>query len=258
MKKNILILILTCTIAFLWSCEKKLELVNSVSTTEGMAFLKIVHAAPAFRQIVNDRDSFNVYVSGIKLNGALLTYNSVFPTITNLYVAVPSGLQSIRLTANSKATPDSLTLGYFPKTFEPGAYYSLIITDSLLKGKDSKQMFLKDEFALTDTNNYTIRFVNAVLNDPVAVDVYSFRKAKNIFSSISPTTATPFIQLPYTILSDTLYVRPTGTQTDIAKITIANGSTTALNRRRPYTLLYRGQNGGTGTKVRGLTLYAND
>jgi hypothetical protein len=122
-------------------------------------------------------------------------------------------------------------------------------------------MWLKDNFALTDTSNFTIRFVHAVLNDPGAVDIYSFRRATNIFTNISPAKATPFLSLPYDLATDTFYVRPTGTLTDIAKVTVATGSPGAntTNRGRAHTLLYRGHFGvTTGTKVRALTIFANN
>lgn len=257
MKKYISILIFICTIGFLWSCEKELTLVNSVSLTEGLAFIKIIHASPNFRQVYKGADSFNVYVNGVKINGTQLSYNAMFPTSTNLYAAVPAGPQSIRITVNGRLTPDSITLASLNKTLEKGSYYSFIITDEALTANETRQMWLKDDFALTDTNNFTIRFVNAVLNDAGPVDVYSFLKARNIFQNIAPATATPFITLPYTIITDTLYIRAAGTLTEIARINIVNGSTNAANRGRPYTLLYKGLLGSTA-KPRSLAYFAND
>ena len=257
MKKNISIIILICSLGLLWSCEKELELVSPVTKTEGLAFLKIIDASPNFRQIFKGSDSFNVYVNGLKINGAQLTYNSIFPTTNNLYAAVPAGPQSIRITVNGKFNPDSITLASLNKTLDPNSYYSFIITDEALGTNESRQMFIKDNFALTDTSNYTVRFVNAVLNDPTPVDVYSFRSSSIIFTNISPATATNFIKLPYSLLTDTLYVRPTGTQSDIAKIAISNGGTNDFRRGRPYTVLYKGQLGNTA-KPRSLLFYAND
>jgi hypothetical protein len=232
--------------------------VDPFTTTEGMAFIKIVNASPNFRQVYKGADSFNIYVNGVKINGAQLSYNSVFPTATNLYAAVPAGPQSIRISVNGKVTPDSITLASLNKTLDPGGYYSFIITDEGLGTNESRQMWIKDNFAVTDTNNFTLRFVDAVLNDAGPVDVYSYQKANKIFSNISPGTATNFISLPYTLLADTLYVRSAGTLTEIARINIVNGSTLATNRGRPYTLLYKGMLGGAGTKARTLTLLAND
>ncbi len=258
MKKNISILILVCTLGLLWSCKKDLKLASPVSGTDGFAFLKIIDASPNFRQIFKGSDSFNVYVNGVKINGSQLTYNSIFPSTTNLYAAVPAGPQSIRISVNGKINPDSITLASFNKTLTPDSYYSFILTDEAMTANESRQMFIQDKFALTDTSSYTLRFVNAVLNDPTGVDVYSFRSSSIIFTNISPATATNFIKLPYSLLTDTLSVRPTGTQTEITRINISNGGTNDFRRGRPYTILYKGQFGITGTKGRSLTLYAND
>ncbi len=261
MKKYISIIIFVCAVWALASCKKTLELVDPVSKTDGVAFLKVVDASPNFRQVFKGSDSFNIYVNGVKINGSQLTYNSIFPVSTSLYAAVPAGPQSIRITVNGRVNPDSITLGSFNKTLEAGSYYSFIITDEALTANESRQMFIKDNFALTDTNNFTLRFVHAVLNDPVAVDVYSYRRATNIFTNISPASATPFLNFSYTVplslSTDTLSVRATGTQTDIAKVFVNVANSIFLNRGRAYTVLYKGQLGNT-SKPRSLLLYTNN
>ena len=258
MKKYISItLIFLSSVVLLWSCKKDLAHVNSVYDTSGLAFIKVVDASPNFRAMLLGADSFNVYVNGLKVNGAQLTYNSVFPTITNLYAGVPAGPQSIRITVNGKQTPDSTTLLTLTKTLVAGSYYTFIITDEVMGTNEARQMWLKDNFALTDTNNFTLRFVDAVLNDPAPVDVYSFRKAANLFTNVTPGTASAFVTSPYTTLSDTLYVRTAGTTTEIARINLIYGSTTAPNRGRAYTVLYKGQF-GNATKLRSLSFFAND
>jgi hypothetical protein len=259
MKKNFLItLIITCSIGLFTSCEKDLAHVNTYTNTYGLSFIKFFNASPNFRAVFKGADSFNIYVNGEKINGSQLSYNSIFPAVANIYAAVPSGSQSIRITVNGKTTPDSITLASFNKTLETGGYYSLFLTDSALKNIDSKQLWIRDQFLVTDTNNYTIRFVDAVMNDPIAVDVYSFKKAANVFTGITPGTATPFVLMPYSLVADTFYVRQAGTMTEIARINIVNGSTTATNRGRPYTLLYKGAFGLTGTKARTLTIFPNN
>jgi hypothetical protein len=258
MKKYIsILLVLICSTVLLWSCEKDLALIDPVATTDGLAFIKIVDAAPNFRAKFNGADSFNIYVNGAKVNGSQLTYNSVFPAVANLYAGVPAGAQTVRVTVNGKLTPDSTTLLTLTKTLAAGSYYTFVLTDEAMGTNEARQMWIKDNFALTDTNNFTLRFVDAVLNDPTPVDVYSYKKATNIFSNISPATATAFVSLPYTLIADTLYVRTAGTQTEIARINIVNGSTTAANRGRAYTLLYKGQF-GNATKPRSLSFFGNN
>src|SRR4029077_2834386 len=117
---------------------------------------------------------------------------------------------SIRVTVNGKVYPDSITLVNLSKTVAAGGYYTLVITDSILNSNEAKQMWLRDQFALTDTLHYTIRFIDAVMNDPAAVDVYSYRQGKNIFAGVTPGSATTFQLQNYTLQSDTLSIRTAG------------------------------------------------
>jgi hypothetical protein len=254
MKKNIsIILLFAFTFGLLSSCEKKLTYVDPSSTTDGLAFIKVIDASPNFRQVFKGSDSFNIYVNGLKVNGGQLSYNSIFPTATNLYAGVPAGPQSIRVTVNGKVNPDSITLLSVNKTLDAGSYYSFIITDEALGSNEARQMFLKDNFALTDTSHFTLRFIDAVLNDATPVDVYSINNAANIFTNISPGTTTAFSSFNYNLTSDILSIRVAGTLTEITKVTGA-----VLTRSRAYTLLYKGSSVGTGTKARTAIVYANN
>jgi hypothetical protein len=257
MKKNILkiIIVTTVVLGLFVSCDKDQEFLANYDSTESLAYLKIVHYSPAFRQVVNGRDSFNVYVNGNKVNGAFLTYGSIFPGNTTPYLAVPAGPQSLRITVNGVLTPDSITLASLNKTLEPGGYYSFIITDSVLKSNEAKQMFLRDLVAKTDTAHFSLRFVHALLNDTVGknVDIYSVRYKTNIFSNIAPGTATPFSVLDYTALTDTLIVRRPGFLYPLDSLRGAS-----FARQRAYTVVYKGLPGTTtGTKARTLTQHTN-
>ncbi len=256
MKKNITILLLVvCSLGLIWSCNKDLELHYGLVPTANLAFIKVIDASPNFRAILKGADSFNIYVNNAKVNGNFFTYAGQFPSTgstAGLYAAIPSGAQSIRVTVNGKVTPDSITLLTLTKVTNAGGYYSLIITDSILTANETKQMWLTDQFALTDTLHYSIRFVDAVMNDPAAVDVYSYRQGRNIFSAVAPGSATTFQLQNYTIQADTLSIRTTGTTTEITRVTSA-----ILSRMRAYTLLYRGMNGGVSPKARAATLINN-
>ncbi|MEO6547789.1 MAG: hypothetical protein ABIN94_07305 [Ferruginibacter sp.] len=266
MKKHISLIIATaCTICLVWSCSKDIDHVAPTSSPEGFAYIKIGHFAPNFGTILNGKDSFNVYVGGTtqapgtKLNGAFLTYGSIFPSTTNLYAAVPAGTQFIRITVNGIANgvtiPDSLTLKSFTKTLTAGSYYSLIFTDSLLSANESKQIFVQDNFAIADTMHYSIRFVHAIVNDTLGqnVDVYSTRLGANIFTNVSPGAVTAFTAEPYNIVADTFIVRRTGIPFELARLNAA-----ILARQRAITLVYKGQPATTtGTKARSLVLFNN-
>ena len=260
MKKNIsLLLILICAsaIAIFWSCNKKLDLVAPTTPAAGLAYIKIAHFSPSLRQIFNKSDSFNLYVNGTKINGSFVTFGSIFPSVTDLYAAVPAGGVSVRLTTNGIVNPDSLTIFTVNKSLNANSYYSLIITDSLLSLNPAEQIFVQDNFIIADTLHYTMRFVHAIVNDTAgtAVDIYSQRNATNIFKGITPATTTGFVSFNYTLVADTLIIRRAGTLFELARLSTV---TSPLARQRAYTLVYKGQAGTTsGTKARSLVLFTN-
>lgn len=257
MKKyiSIIILLFASSTLLMCACNKKLDLVDPVSSTDGLAFLKVGDFAPSFQTVTKGADNFNIYVNGNKVNGSALSYGTLFPTTTNPYIGVPSGSQSIRITVNGIITPDSITLASFNKTLIAGAYYSFLISDSLLNANESKQIFVRDNFTIADSLHYSIRFIYAILNDTLGktVDIYSKRLGANLFSNISPGTTTDFILPSYTFISDTLIVRRPGFSYTLATL---NGA--ILARQRAYTLIYKGQPTATGTKPQSLTTYVNE
>lgn len=262
MKKNIsLVLILASMGGLLWSCAKQTttptEYVATTNSVGNSAFIKIIHFSPAFRLATNNSDSVNFFLNGKKLNGSFLTFGSMFPSTTNLYAAVPAGVNSIRIATNGILVPDSITVTTLNKILEPGKYYSLLMTDSILNASSSKQIFTQDNFVLSDTNTFTMRFIHAILNDTAGknVDIYSTRRAANIFSNISPGTVTDFTTQPYNFVTDTIIVRRAGGSFELGRLTTASNP---LARQRAYTLVYKGTPGTTtAPKGRALITYAN-
>lgn len=262
MKKNIfLVLILASMGGLLWSCSKQtttaLDIVATTNSVSTSAFIKIVHYAPAFRLATNNADSINLFLNGKKINGAFLTFGSMFPSISNLYAAVPSGMNSIKISTNGVLTPDSIGVVTLSKVLEAGKYYTLIMTDSILNANSSKQIFTQDNFMISDTNTFTMRFVHAILNDSTGknVDIYSTRRANNIFVNVSPGTVTDFTPILYNFVTDTLIVRRAGGTFELARLTTA---TNPLARQRAYTLVYKGTpSTTTAPKGRALITFAN-
>jgi hypothetical protein len=258
MKKNIILLgMIGCVVSLIYSCNKGLVTNAPTVSPAGSAFIKVIDFAPSFRLVTNNRDSFNVFVNNIKINGSFLTYNSSYPSSVNdTYAAVPPGPQTIRLSVNGVNTPDSITLATLTKTVNAGEYYTFIITDSLLNSVDAKQIWTKDLPALTDTGHFNLRFIHAVVNDTTGknVDIYSTRYLTNIYSNVAPTTVTPFAPQAYTLLTDTLIVRRAGTLFELGRLNSAS-----FARQRAYTLVYKGNGNLTSasTKGRVLTTYIN-
>lgn len=258
MKKSIAILLgITAFLTILYSCTKEIKYNATTVSPAGSAFIKVLDFAPSFRLVTSNRDSFNVFVNNIKINGTFLTYNAGFPnSVNDTYAAVPPGVQMIRLSVNGVTTPDSITIATFNKTINAGEYYTLILTDSLFSNIEANQIWVKDNVKLTDTGHFSLRFIHAVLNDTTGknVDVYSQRYLTNIFSNITPATTTTFSQFAYTSLSDTLIVRRAGTLNELARLNSAS-----FVRQRAYTLVYKGNGNLTSatTKGRVLTTYIN-
>lgn len=240
------------------ACKKETKLTADFSTTENSAFLRVIQASPYFRNVFNAPDSFNVYVNSAKVNASFLTYASIFPAsgTNNGYIAVTPGLQQIKMSIHGFTTgkPDSTQLINFTKVFLTGQYYTLLVTDSIKSLRDSSQMFLLDKYTTPTLGNYSLRFVHAVLNDTLGmnVDIFSTRRNGNIFSNIKPGTVSGFSTLPYnTQLNDTLFVRRTGTLNNLTSI-----NNIGFSNQRVYTLYYRGDAILTsGTKARLLTTY---
>jgi hypothetical protein len=242
-----------------------------------MAYLKIVHASPNFRQVFNTRDTFNVFVGGQKINATALTYNGIWPlsvnssttSITATYAAVAAGQSQVRLSVPGATNPDSATILTLTKSLMPGRFYTLLVTDSVQLNADSSRIFIQDNIPMTLPGFINLRFVNAVMNDTTGknVDVVSYARNANLFSNYKPGTASPFALLNFNqSVIDTLYVtRPAASGTPISqRIVLAklplNASVlgSGAQDRRSFTLYYKGDgNLASGTKARSLSVYIN-
>ncbi len=271
MKKNIsrIAIIVTVVMVGLYACTRDYALKSPTTSTAGGAYLRIVNAAPNFRNIYNKPDSFNVYVNGNKITGFtpgggyLMTYGTIFPTASSLvgYVSVPAGLQQIKLTLGGVVTGDSIPITNFTKIFQADTYYSFVITDSILSNRDSSQIFVQDVFTAPPSGYYNLRFMHAVWNDTAGknIDVFSTRNNRNIFINVKPGTITSFGAYPYNpSLTDTFFVRRAGNP-GIALDTLIN--TSLFTNQRSYTLYYRGDgntNYNTNPKRRHMATYIHN
>ncbi|MCS3794870.1 DUF4397 domain-containing protein [Niastella sp. OAS944] len=252
MRKNSL-LFFAIGIAITWfaiSCKRELEPSASYETPTGTAYLRIVHAAPYFRNIFNVSDSFNVLVGGTKVTASItgsnpyMTYNSIFPNVSTLngYISVPAGEQEIKLSAGVLNT-DSLTIKRFTKVLAPDTYYTFMITDSINSNRDIAQMFVRDSLTTPTTGYYGLRFIHAVMQDAAipanrlvdTIDLFSSRYNRNIYTKITPGTITTFSQFSYdAALEDTVYVRRVRSNVNLATLNWKPAN------QRTYTLYFKG------------------
>lgn len=265
-------------VLLLSACKRDYKgIANYTPQDSSMAYLKIVHASPNFRQVFNTKDTFNVFVGGQKINGTALTYNSVWPfsvnssttNITATYAAVAAGQNQIRLSVPGVATTDSATIVTLTKTLAPGKFYTLMVTDSLKLASDSSKIFIQDNIPMTLPGYINLRFVNAAMNDTAgkAVDIVSYARNANLFSNFKPGMVSPFALLNYNqSVADTLYVtRPATSGTPVSqRIVLAKLPLTATmlssgaQDKRSFTLYYKGDaNLTSGTKARSLSVYIN-
>lgn len=268
MKKNIIIpgIIFFAALAGFYSCKRDFSLHDPVSLPNGTAFLRIIDASPNFRSITGQADSFNVFVNGVKVTSytpgtaVVMTYNALFPTVSSNYgyVSVPAGADSIKLSVAGVVTPDSIPIQTLTKTLAAGQLYTFLITDSINSTRDSSRIFIQDSYPQPTSGYFNLRFIHAVWNDTAgkAIDIWSARNNRNIFTNVKPGAITTFTQYSYnTVLNDTLFVRRSGTL--IGLDTLSNVS---FANQRTYTLYYKGDaniNVNSKVKRRRLATYVH-
>jgi len=282
MKKYSLYSIIIVAAAFMTisACKRDFIIKTGFITADSsLAYVKIVDAAPYFRQVTGAADSFNVFFNGAKVNSPFMTFNSLFPIsvnssgtagnlITNSYLAIAPGQQTIKLSVAGVVNPDSIAILSLTKTLVAGKMYSLIVTDSIKSTRDSSQIFVQDTWINPAPGYINVRLVHAVLNDTVGktVDLYSYAKNATIFTGIKPGQATAFSALGYNIQTpDTFYITRSGPaaatplsgRAILAKLLFAPISTGAVPQKT-FTLYFKGDGNLTsGAKARSLASYIN-
>ncbi|HEY4108653.1 hypothetical protein [Puia sp.] len=227
-----------------FSCKRDIALKDpAVPASANSAHVSFIDVAVNLNTVLGAKaDTFNILINGIKVTGytagtsPVMTMGSIYPLAGTSYgyAEVPTGDQTIKF-ARGVNTLDSVLFYSFNETFQANTYYTLLVTDSIKSSNDQLRMVLKDNFTLTDSTAYNMRFINTVLNDTASVDVYSARQAKTIFAGVKPGAVVDFGQFRSSFVSDTLYCRRAGTTTNLDVL-----NTQQLNGYRTYTLIYEG------------------
>ncbi len=241
MKKIILSLLIGGTV--LTACEKQFQ---SITTDQrdlsGKAFVRVINAAPGTSRNY-------VYVDNKAVTGAALAYGGFFPS-TELQFAVDAGSRAITIRDTLPTTTQ--TAVNFTQNFIAGGYYS-VFTYGI--APTVTHMVVKDDYVPVTDTNARIRFVNLIASPTANVDIYSSKRKANLFTNIATTGVTPFItyeSVPTGGVTDTLFVRPTGTTTNLTQL---NGL--IARRQRYVTVLFRGAYATTtGANARTLTAYS--
>lgn len=254
---------------FLVGCDRTTDWNAERKSTSGSAYIRFVHASPNFRAITGIRDSLNIFVRNDKANGGFFTYVSG-TTNTNAapsgagYFATQPGQVPIRFALGNATNPDSATVYTTTRSLEPGRYYTFVITDSFRSSNPTRQIFLEDALVAPGSNQFSIRLVHAVLDEPAgsAVDLWSSRLRTNLLSNVSIGTATGFLNFPQyntSSTADTLIVRRAGTTTELARSTSTTVTQDFLLGQKIYTYVFRGSAvAATGnSRARSLLKLAN-
>lgn len=188
-----------------------------------------------------------IYVDGQPLNGSALTSGSMFPAAGVYAARVQPGEKAFLLRDTLTATTQ-VPLS-FAENLQVARNYTIFTYDTITS---PKQKTVETRYEIPADTSCRLRFANFIYNPNAvpAIDIFSFTRNANIFTNVPVTGVTDFIAYPTNLAPDTLYIRETGSATNIIKVAIS-GST--LNDKRSYTLVYRGSHRGT----RVATLYTD-
>jgi len=243
MKSTIIIRTLAICITtalVLTACQKEFNLIaQEERNLSGKSFVKF------YNGIVNSNRTY-VYSDLVPLNGATIAYGSALPALSPSYIALNAGIRSIAI--RDTLFPTSQYPIAFNAQLDAGAYYTIFAYDSL---NAPKQKLVKDNLESFGDTTARIRFANFPFSTVAIpnVDIFSQKRQANVFTNVAPTAVTDFI--PYASgLNDTLYVRQTGTTTNLTQATLVPTA------RRSYTVIFRGSYRATsGTNARTLTSF---
>ncbi len=206
-----------------------------------------------------------VYVDSKPVNGAAMVLGSVFPT-TGYGFSVPGGVRAF-LVKDTLTASTQVPLS-FSENLTAGKNYTLFMYDTTTT---PKQKTVETNIVIPSDLSSRLRFANFVYNPTgiPAFDIYSKKRNANIFTNVQVTDVTGFI--PYdSDVTDTFYIRPTGTTTNLQNYRPATMTVPAAfldviavltpTAKRSYTLVFRGGYRGTGTtntNPRTLSVFAN-
>lgn len=186
-----------------------------------------------------------LYQGDVPLTGAAVAYGGVFPSSAGFYGTVNSGQQNLLIKDTTTGTTQNQVS--VSANFDAGKRYTIFTYDT---ATSVKYLAVEDVIEVPADTSARLRFVNLPFSrtDVPNVDIFSKKANQNIFTNVSPLSATSFI--PYTsVQSDTLYVRATGTTDNVATL-----NNFIASRRRSYTLIFRGNyNATSGATARTLT-----
>jgi len=223
------------------ACEKEYKSILTEETNLGnTAFVKFHNA------IINSNRTY-IYSDMVPLNGATIAYGGLFPSLSPSYTALAAGTRAIAI--RDTLAPSTQYPISFNAPMTAGTFYTIFAYDSL---NAPKYKVIQDNIQVFNDTAARVRFANFPYSTTAMpnVDIFSQKQQANIFTNISTAAVTDFISFRANI-SDTLYVRPTGTTNNLTQL---NGL--VATAKRNYTVIFRGSyRSTTGTAARTLTSF---
>lgn len=230
------------TAVALMACDK--EFTPTIQTD---AAFKTKAQLKFYNGIIGSNRTF-IYADRMPLVGAPVAYGAAFPTVSPSHFVLDAGLRNILI--RDTLVPTTQVSVNNDILMQENGYYTAFAYDSL---NNAKLKVVSDQIGMPvyDTTA-RLRFANFPYSTAAIpnVDIFSVKRNANVFTNISTTTVTDFI--PYaSALSDTLYVRATGTTSNLTALNNLN-----LLPKRSYTVIFRGSYRATsGTNARTLTSF---
>lgn len=187
-----------------------------------------------------------VYFDNLPVTGAGIAYGNLFPSVS-FYAAIDAGNKNVEIRDTLlTSTQNSIK---FSGNFQAGKYYTIFTYDTL---NAAKQVTVEDKIVVPTDTTARIRFANMIYSKAAvpAVDIYSIKRQANVFTNVPTTGVTDFIPFA-TDIADTLFVRATGTTTNLTQL-----NAIVAREKRSYTVVFRGVYQLTsGTLARTLTSF---
>ena len=204
-----------------------------------------------------------VYIDGSVVNGSVMTSGSLFPSASYGFKVSP-GIKAFLVRDTLSATTQ-VPLS-FAENMQFGKNYTVFMYDTITS---PLQKTVQTNIVIPSDTTARLRFANFVYNPTAiaAVDIFSKKRNANVFTNVQVSDVTEFI--PYaSALSDTFYIRPTGTTTNLQNFNPAPspgawGDIIAILNpvaKRSYTLVFRGgfrASTTTNSTVRTLSSFVN-
>jgi len=256
MKKYRGLFLVSALTAITLSCKKEQIVPLPITSTDGKANIKIVHASA-----YTTNTSVQLKVNDTRVSSAL-SYSTPFPggglntggSNMPYYLSIDPGNTKISMSFPKAGTNiDSVALYSTTADLAANKYYTQFIFDTLAK---TQSLLLEDNVSVIAPGKSRYRFVHLMTNVP-AVDLYA--NADKIATNVAFKAVSPEFTMN---LKDTVRfaIRPTGAAPTTAPLAIypaANAGALVVPDRRNFTIYSRGYSGATGNRAPAISLLFN-